>query len=606
MAKENKKDDSHNLPACVTDFIKQVIKKMRYRQKVRLDVQAELEAHFADELKNCEEKEREQKARQLLTEFGDVKMLAILLRRAKKRCRPLWRTVVARSFQALGVLILCFIIYIVWLLSGRPVITTNYLAEFNKIVRPVADESQNAAPLYNEAARLYKKVSDDFILFFAENHQAAIDDKDRLRIKELMKDVDEFFLKRDDPSFAQDINDIKEDVSEAVSGLIRKDLDELTTEQKIIAKRWIEEQQDVLELVVEGSRKPHYWQAYTSAPENKNEMRSVLLPDLHLFRGIVSTLRFRALFLAERGQYKDAFSDTLSCYRLGQNIRGAKTIIEQLVGIAIEALSVQAVRDILGEYEIDSAILAELQHDFEKIIADENYAIDFTAERLYLYDEIQRCFTSNGFGGGHLYVRRFKQIDGENGIRDYYGDGIEYKILEFCIATPIAIFNPSKKKTLASANEYLDYLDKLSRKSFAQLHAEEQIIQNKIDGIISGNLFLRVLIPAGRRVIEISNRIPTEVGATLAMVAITRYKQDMGEYPKDLNELVTTDYLSELPIDSFGDKPLVYRRTDNDFILYSTGTNCVDDDGRPSTYRNGRISMWMDNGDAVFWPSQEE
>ena len=73
---------------------------------------AELAAHFEDELKGCAtDKEREQKARQLISEFGDAKLLAVLLRRAKKRCRPVWRTVVARTFQTIGVLILFFALY---------------------------------------------------------------------------------------------------------------------------------------------------------------------------------------------------------------------------------------------------------------------------------------------------------------------------------------------------------------------------------------------------------------------------------------------------------------------------------------------------------------
>jgi len=84
---------------------------MRYRRKVRRDVQAELAAHFEDELKDCEnDEDKEQKAKQLITEFGDVKLLAVLLRRAKKRCRPLWRKALVRSLQVLGIIVLYFLI----------------------------------------------------------------------------------------------------------------------------------------------------------------------------------------------------------------------------------------------------------------------------------------------------------------------------------------------------------------------------------------------------------------------------------------------------------------------------------------------------------------
>ena len=93
-----------NLPGSAVEFIKLVIKKMRYRKKVRSDVQAELIAHFDDELCECKtDEEKNTKAEQLIAEFGDVKTLGRLLRRAKKRCRPLWAKVLVRSFQALGI-----------------------------------------------------------------------------------------------------------------------------------------------------------------------------------------------------------------------------------------------------------------------------------------------------------------------------------------------------------------------------------------------------------------------------------------------------------------------------------------------------------------------
>ncbi len=110
----DRKSDSKGLPGCVSEYVRRILRKMRYRRKVRDEVEAELKAHFEDELKDCKsDKERQQKARYLVADFGDMKLLAILLRRAKKRCRPLWRTVIARTFQAIGVLILCFIVYAV-------------------------------------------------------------------------------------------------------------------------------------------------------------------------------------------------------------------------------------------------------------------------------------------------------------------------------------------------------------------------------------------------------------------------------------------------------------------------------------------------------------
>ena len=53
----NKQNDtgikSDGLPACAAEFIKMVIKKMHYSRRAGQEVEAELAAHFQDELKNC-------------------------------------------------------------------------------------------------------------------------------------------------------------------------------------------------------------------------------------------------------------------------------------------------------------------------------------------------------------------------------------------------------------------------------------------------------------------------------------------------------------------------------------------------------------------------
>lgn len=60
------------------------------------------------------------------------------------------------------------------------------------------------------------------------------------------------------------------------------------------------------------------------------------------------------------------------------------------------------------------------------------------------------------------------------------------------------------------------------------------------------------------------------------------FKSRTGEYPENLEALVP-GLLTEVPVDPFTGKPLVYRREGKGFIVYSFGSNLKDDDGR-STY----------------------
>ena len=622
------------LPQRVTDFIKLVIRKMRYRQTVRAEVTAELTAHFEDELKDCKsDEERQQKAEKLIAEFGDVKLLGILLRRAKKRCRPLWRTMVARTFQAIGILILFFVVYVAWFLTGRPVISVDYLAQLNQMVRPAADESLNAAPLYIKATELYGKVSDDFLLFFAENYKEIGDPEvggrfrrgGRLRAEELADDIRRLLSTKSHDNFAEKTRlQIESEVGVTASVLLGKGYHETSLIQRKFIKAWMQDQKEALDLVGAGAQKPYYWQKYGAA-QNTYLITGIRLPRLSKYRGLARVLCWRAWLSAEQGRYEDAFGDIKTCYRIGQHIKGDNTlVIEQIVGIAVEALAAQTLRDILSEHEIDTIELTNLQKAFEQILANEDFTISFQAERLSIYDAIQRCFTEDSFGGGHLSLRGFRQLmssvhsfgGGHLSLRGFRqlmsflrGDD-SYSILEHIIdegawSTPLHVLftHPNKQETREMAERYYGFWNKMAHKTPAWTCSEGIDLERQSNEIIKGNILLEILAANFDRAIERSYELRTEAKALVSIIALLRHKNDKAYYPENLQELVTTAYLGELPMDPWSDKPLVYSKTDEGFILYSVGRNFEDDGGELVRDYDGRVGMWVGEGDAVFWPA---
>ncbi len=537
-------------------FIKEIIRQMRYRKKVRSDVMSELVAHFEDELRDCKtDEQKNKKVSELIDGFGDPKLLGILLRRAKKRCRPLWRTIAARAFQAVIILIVLFAVYVVWFLSGKPVITTDYLAQLNRIVRPAADQSQNAAPFYIEAAEMIKDTPKDMYMW----------------------------------------------------ELLRKDLKEMTGEEKNKIEDWLSSQKEVFELVAQGSLKPYYWREYETNEEK--ELMSVLLPNLSGYRNIAQGLTLRASLNAEKGNLNQAYNDIITCYRFGRHLKADVSLVEQLVGVAIEVLSVKSTRSILDQCQPDSASLEKLQSDLQEVVSSDDFKVSFKTEKLFILDEAQRCFT-DGIWGSHLYIQRVTALS-DGGISSDY-DAItkihsDYDAIVQAVSHPVQAFrvlftHPDKKQTLKTAEQMYDYYEQLSRKSPAALRNEKIDIENEIMEMIKGNLLLEIFTPAFWRVIEINHQVKTEICATITIIAAHRYKIDKTSFPDGLNELVSAGYLKDLPIDSFSDKPLVYRKTGDDFILYSVGRNFIDDGGVLDVDSGATYGIWGQYGDAVFWP----
>jgi hypothetical protein len=209
------------LPKVVTEYIDAVVRKVKYRKKVRAEVRRELEAHFADALHGCEsEEERQKRAQALIAGFGDVKVLAKLIRRGKKRCRPLWRTLVVRAFQLVGVLFLLLVLYIGWFFSGKPIITTNYLEVLNTRVRPTPDESLNAEPFYAQAIKAYVPP--------------------------------------------ESVADSPQTNSEFESS--PESIDALTTEEQALLEQWLTANKKTVDLIQQGNQKPYDWRTYATGP----------------------------------------------------------------------------------------------------------------------------------------------------------------------------------------------------------------------------------------------------------------------------------------------------------------------------------------------------
>lgn len=577
MAKEQENRKLQNLPACVGEFVRLVVKKMRYRRKVRQDVQDELAVHFEDELKAYKtDEERRAKAQQLITDFGDVKLLAVLLRRAKKRCRPLWRTMLARGSQSAAIMTACFVLYVMWFFSGKPNITTDYVAQLNHIAKPVADESLNAAPFYEKAVELHVKEPNDLSKF---------------------------------PKWPEDLSD----------------------EQMAIMTSWISDNEPCFEQIKLAGEKPHYWQRYEGEPGDMLLGLSFNLPD---FRKLARLVLWRAKMRAHQARTTDAFGDILLCYRMGMHAKVPTSLFEQLIGMGVERMAVDTALVVLDQVDVGEEALSDFQDRFERLVEQDNFGMRLDGERLSVYDEVQRLFT-DGLGGGHIIPRRVKELHSELevqviGLSASTGDApppqqprptwlqkriadIEY-VASFAIESAqtlglrarrtayLLFLHPDKQETFQATQQLYNYWEGLTVKSPAQIRIEGIDPEKHTQQIVKDNMLLEMFgsVPGG--VSEITHQRKTEIQALVSILALLRYKCDKGLYPEDLRELIAAGYLEKLPVDPYSDKPLIYKKTDKDFVLYSIGRNFTDDGGEVVRREDGRIRKWAFQGDTVFWP----
>ncbi len=85
--------------------------------------------------------------------------------------------------------------------------------------------------------------------------------------------------------------------------------------------------------------------------------------------------------------------------------------------------------------------------------------------------------------------------------------------------------------------------------------------------------------------------------ATLAAIACVQYRRASGDWPQALADLVPA-YLDEVPIDAFDGNAIRYAPIDGAPVLYSVGTNGIDEGGVPGRYTE---SDPPDDGFARHW-----
>ena len=536
-----KKDDDifKGLPAAAADFIKLVIKNMGYRKKVRADVCAELVSHFEDGLKSCKsDEEKQQAAKKIIKDFGDAKLLGKLMKRAKKRCRPLWRTICARTFQVLGIILLFVIIRGATLAIGTTNVSVNYVDWLNNLGKADRDESSNAFPYFSKAADVFVDAPDDFW---------------------------EIVHKR-----PADLNDVE------ISKLVD----------------WNSKNQKAFEILKEGTEKPAYWMSYDANPSDllQGEVIGATMKFLSDYKELARALDWQIGYKVYKGDIESAIDDWFVLNKFASLMQGKGFLIEQLVGTSIDALSNYKIYAMLQKSEFSNEQMLEIQKYIE---ANNTAAMNFEAEKAIMYDYIQRSFTDDGEGNGRPLIRGLPLAvnNWKSGLWGFF-----------------TFSYPDRRAVTCEMENYYDSLQRIPEKTPYQTYKKDTKPQSW-DPLKSNSLLLNISAPAFEKISQINWRSRVSRTALVTVLAIKRYQKDNGALPESLAEVVDKGYLKTLPLDPYSDGQLIYKKTEGDFILYSVGSNMVDDNEQvfrhPYGERKGKVKQLADEGDWVFWPVEK-
>jgi hypothetical protein len=357
---------------------------------------------------------------------------------------------------------------------------------------------------------------------------------------------------------------------------------------------WLKANQKPLDLLAEGMKRPHYFNPLTprKGADGTSSLISALLPAVQKCRVSANAFTARAMLRLGEGKADEAWQDLLACHRLGRHLAHAATLIEGLVGIAIESIAQRTDLALLERPELTAKAFQNYMRDLRALPPMPGLAHQADLGERFMYLDLMMLADRKGLQ------------DILDGLA--FADGLPAAIAERRKLPAGPMENMNWDPALRAANRVFDRLaaaarhaDRARREAElnridAELKAmKEQVIESgdlekaitgqeitpEARGKMLGDLLLALMAPSVRKTQQAYDRVEQCERNLQIAFALAAYQRDNGTYPKAL-DVLAPKYMTKVPDDLFTGKPLVYRPAEKGFLLYSFGPNAQDDEGR--------------------------
>ncbi|MFQ5806815.1 MAG: hypothetical protein ACE5I3_10235 [Phycisphaerae bacterium] len=312
----------------------------------------------------------------------------------------------------------------------------------------------------------------------------------------------------------------------------------------------------------------------------------ILLPSLSPRRHLARAAIIEAKRLEADGQVDAALGNYLDNLAAGAQVSQGPTLIENLLGIAIQAQTGDSLLDSFASPSSESIDYVQLAQDLgSRYRPPRPIAETFQGERAMVLDFIQQSYDWDPDAGRYRV-----SPDGVQFLAQIFADPEPNPLRATVTAFMLGAIG--FENLVAQANHHYDALTEAAMLPYPDAKRAFDALEERVGSTAfqMQNPVLAVLVPSLGRANHLATRAATARQATRLITSLKAYRQQYGTYPDSLD--VFGD--AEMLVDPFTDQSFAYRRDGEDFRLYSLGGNGVDDGGIHD--RRG------DKNDVVFWP----
>jgi len=341
--------------------------------------------------------------------------------------------------------------------------------------------------------------------------------------------------------------------------------------------RWLEENEQALELVVAASRRPRHYSPLVSMPsEVSPPLFAVIVEVISSERDAARALRSRAMYRLGTGDVAGAWGDLLACHRLARLMGQDPMLIALLVSSVLDQGACKGDARVIEYGDLSAEQARQMLADLQSLGPLPSIAEKFDLSERYMFLD-----TACALARGDIDVASVVTGSRASGLKSL-ASAIQRKIVDWdeVLRTGNAQYDRvvgamkepeyrKSKRALEKLNDELRAKQLVASQSGVFLQTTEKFTHALLVLLLAPPDSMRSFQERGQARFELA-----KLGFALAA-----YRAEHGEWPEKLEALVP-DYLAELPDDPFTDRPFHYRREGEGFLLYSVGPNLRDNGGK--------------------------
>jgi hypothetical protein len=351
---------------------------------------------------------------------------------------------------------------------------------------------------------------------------------------------------------------------------------------------WLKQNENPLSVITEATRRPAYYNPLV--PKRTEDwspgLQESFLPTVQRCREVAAALVSRAMLRVSEGKVDEAWQDLLTCHRLSRMVARGGTLIELLVGIAVEFTSEAADVSFLEHANLTSKQILACWEDVRALppmatVADK---LDLT-HRFILLDTMMLAarhgapFLEEMSRGGDVKPPKGNQLKAKLFTRSINWDPAFRNANRWSDRVAAALRITDRTARVREMSTIDQELKNLNRQFPGMAVVENLVVGPERRGEMIGNLLISIMLSAFKKVQDAAERCEQGQRNLHLAFALAAFQRDNGHYPDKLDELAPK-YLEKIPDDLFSEKPLIYRLEGRGYLLYSVGLNGIDEDGR--------------------------